>query len=103
MLTPKYGLQTKHREKFPVTRKDLDILLRHLFEKDDHDYIHERARFQDAFALCLFSNSGSRAGAVVESSSYRGTNECLYYRVCFPIYTILQEGTDSVLSILRST
>lgn len=64
-----------------MTNKDLDILLRHLFENDEHDYIHERSRFQDAFALCLFSNSGSRAGSIVESSSYRGTNECLYYKV----------------------
>ncbi|KAF7137127.1 hypothetical protein CNMCM5793_007191 [Aspergillus hiratsukae] len=79
-LTPKYGLVTKHRDKFPVTRKDLDILLRHLFEDDDHDYVHERARFQDAFSLSLFSGSGARAGAIVESSSYRGTNECLYYK-----------------------
>jgi hypothetical protein len=65
-----------------VTSRDLDILLRHLFEDDDHDYIHERARFQDAFSLSLFSGSGARAGAIVESSSYRDTNECLYYRVC---------------------
>ncbi|KAF4201971.1 hypothetical protein CNMCM8927_000885 [Aspergillus lentulus] len=79
-LTQKYGLETKHREKFPVTSRDLDILLRHLFEDDDHDYIHERARFQDAFSLSLFSGSGARAGAIVESSSYRDTNECLYYR-----------------------
>lgn len=65
-----------------MTRRDLDILLRQLFEDDGHDYIHERARFQDAFALSLFSGSGARAGAIVESSSYRDTNECLYYRVC---------------------
>ncbi|KAA8649640.1 uncharacterized protein ATNIH1004_002311 [Aspergillus tanneri] len=51
-----------------------------LFQDDDHDYIHERSRFQDAFALSLFSASGARAGAIVESSSYRNTNECLYYK-----------------------
>ncbi|KAH2126877.1 hypothetical protein KXV35_005576, partial [Aspergillus fumigatus] len=79
-LTQKYGLETKHREKFPVTSRDLDILIRRLFEDDDHDYVHERARFQDAFSLSLFSGSGARAGAIVESSSYRDTNECLYYR-----------------------
>ncbi|KAM0107297.1 hypothetical protein ACP6JB_007115 [Aspergillus fumigatus] len=79
-LTPKYGLETKHREKFHVTATDLDLLLKRLFQDDDHDYIHERARFQDAFALSLFSGSGARAGAIVESSSYRNTNECLYYK-----------------------
>jgi hypothetical protein len=65
-----------------VTARDLDLLLRHLFEEDDHDYIHERYRFQEAFALSLFSNSAARAGAIVESSAYRGSNECLYYKVC---------------------
>lgn len=80
-MTPKYGLETKHREKFHVTATDLDLLLKRLFQDDDHDYIHERARFQDAFALSLFSGSGARAGAIVESSSYRNTNECLYYKV----------------------
>jgi hypothetical protein len=81
VLTPKYGLSTQHRERFPVTKLDLDILLRHLYEKDDHDYIHERSRFQDAFGLALFASSGARAGAIVESSSYRNSNEALYYEV----------------------
>jgi hypothetical protein len=82
VLTPKYGLETKHREKFHVIATDLDLLLKRLFQDDDHDYIHEQARFQDIFALSLFSASGARAGAIVESSSYRNTNEYLYYKVC---------------------
>lgn len=32
-------------------------------------------------ALALFAGSGSRAGAIVELSSYQNTNECLYYKV----------------------
>jgi hypothetical protein len=82
VLTPKYGLPTKHREKYPVTKLDLDALLRHLYEKDWHDDVHERSRFQAAFGLALFTSSGARAGAVVESSSYRNSNEALYYEVC---------------------
>jgi hypothetical protein len=53
-LTPKYGLSTKHREKFQVTKVDLDILIKHLYENDQHDYVHERCRFQQAFGLSLF-------------------------------------------------
>ncbi|EYE97963.1 uncharacterized protein EURHEDRAFT_264469 [Aspergillus ruber CBS 135680] len=37
-------------------------------------------RVQIGSALSLFAGSGARAGAVVESSSYRNINECLYYK-----------------------
>ncbi|KAJ5639155.1 uncharacterized protein N7484_007017 [Penicillium longicatenatum] len=79
-LTKQYGLRTKPRERFPVTAKDIDYLLHYLFNRDYHDFKHERARVQTASSLSLFAGSGSRAGAVVESSSYRNSNECLYYR-----------------------
>lgn len=65
-----------------VTAKDMDILQRHLFIDDCHDYKHERARVQTGSSLALFAGSGARAGAIVESSAYRHSNECLYYRVC---------------------
>lgn len=60
---------------------DLNILIQHLYKSDAHDYVHERGRFQQAFGLSLFSSSGARAGAIVESSAYRNTNEALYYQV----------------------
>jgi hypothetical protein len=69
-----------------VTAKDMDILQGHLFVEDNHDYKHERARVQTGSSLSLFASSGARAGAVVESSAYRDSNECLYYRVRFSIY-----------------
>ncbi|CAG8151922.1 unnamed protein product [Penicillium nalgiovense] len=79
-LTVEYKLPTKPRERFLVNGKDIAYLLRHLFVDDCHDYIHERARVQTASSLSLFAGSGARAGAVVESSAYRKSNECLYYR-----------------------
>ncbi|KAL2802540.1 hypothetical protein BJX63DRAFT_414802, partial [Aspergillus granulosus] len=79
VLTPKYGLSTKHRKRYPVTNLDLNILLMHLYKKDKHDYLYKRSRFQDAFGLALFTLSGARAGAIVESSSYRNSDEALYY------------------------
>ncbi|KAI9040418.1 uncharacterized protein KD926_008241 [Aspergillus affinis] len=79
-LTPKYGLRTEPRERALVTAKDIEYLLRRLFGKDSHDYKHERARVQTGSSLSLFAGSGARAGAIVESSSYRDSNECLYYK-----------------------
>ncbi|KAF4155474.1 hypothetical protein CNMCM6069_007995 [Aspergillus lentulus] len=79
-LTKKWGLPTKPREVYLVTAKDIKYLLRRLFGDDPHDYVHERARVQTGSSLALFAGSGARAGAIVESSSYRNTNECLYYR-----------------------
>jgi hypothetical protein len=78
----RWKLPTKPRERFLVNGKDIDYLLRHLFVDDGHDYVHERVRVQTASSLSLFAGSGARAGAVVESSAYRESNECLYYRVC---------------------
>ncbi|KAJ8189548.1 hypothetical protein LV163_001835 [Aspergillus fumigatus] len=80
-LTSKYALPTEPRTRSLVTAKDIEYLLRRLFGDDTHDYVHERARVQTGSALALFAGSGSRAGAIVESSSYRNTNECLYYKV----------------------
>lgn len=82
-MTVKYRLPTKPRERFMVTAKDIHYLLRGLFGDDWHDYKHERARVQIGSALALFAGSGARAGAVVESSAYLHSNECLYYRVSF--------------------
>jgi hypothetical protein len=78
----KYKLPTKPRERFLVNGKDIDYLLRHLFVDDCYDYVHERARVQIGSSLSLFAGSGARVGAVIESSAYRKSNECLYYRVC---------------------
>ncbi|KKZ61741.1 hypothetical protein EMCG_03770 [[Emmonsia] crescens] len=78
-LTPTYNLPVKPRDKFLTTNKVINYLLRQLFEDDDHDYVHEIMRVYIGLSLTLFAGSGSRVGAVVESSAYRGTNECLYY------------------------
>ncbi|KAJ9483843.1 hypothetical protein VN97_g9548 [Penicillium thymicola] len=79
-LTVRYKLPTKPRERFLVNGKDIDYLLRHLFVDDHHDYVHERVRMQTGSSLSLFAGSGARAGAIIESSAYRKSNECLYYR-----------------------
>lgn len=64
-----------------VTAKDIEYLICCLFGNDNHDYMHEQARAQIGSSLSLFAGSGARAGAIVESSSYRESNEALYYRV----------------------
>ncbi|KFY20825.1 hypothetical protein V491_03396, partial [Pseudogymnoascus sp. VKM F-3775] len=79
-LIQKYDLYTKKHDKFLVTEKDLEILMTHLWCSDDHNYLHERYRVQLSFGLICFSKTGARAGAIVESSLYRGTNEAIAYK-----------------------
>ena len=64
-----------------MTARDLDLFLRYLFEKDSYNYIHKCYRFQEVFAFLLFSNSDTRAGAIVESNIYWDSNKNLYYKI----------------------
>ena len=53
-----------------MTARDLDLFFRYLFKKDSYNCIYKCYRFQEVFALLLFSNSDTRAGAIVESNIY---------------------------------
>ena len=89
-----------------VAAKDIGYLLHHLFENDDHNYLHEQMRVQIGSALSLFAGSGAWAGAVVELSSYCNTNECLFYKVGpnqSPLYTLHANSFILLLSTLPST
>ncbi|RDL31538.1 Uncharacterized protein BP5553_09747 [Venustampulla echinocandica] len=81
-LRQKLNLSTKKRDKYLVTQKDLTRLLEYLWCSDDHEYLHERLRVQLTFCLIIFAACGARAGAIVESSSYKGSNEALTYKDC---------------------
>lgn len=88
-LTPNIILLCSTERNSQLQIKTLtSYLLQHLFEEDDHDYPHELMRIYCAFTLSLFSALEARAGAVVEASSYPGSNESLYYWVS---PTILQQ------------
>ena len=89
-----------------MTAKDIGYLLCHLFENDDHNYLHEQMRVQIGSTLSLFTGSGAQAGAVVELSSYCNSNECLFYKVCpnqSPLYTLHANSFVLILSTLLST
>ena len=89
-----------------VTAKDISYLLCHLFKNDDHNYLHEQMRVQIGSVLSLFAGSGAQAGAVIESSSYHNTNECLFYKVGpnqSPLYTLHVNSFVLLLSTLPST
>ncbi|OBT76035.1 hypothetical protein VF21_03576, partial [Pseudogymnoascus sp. 05NY08] len=81
-LQQQYNLSTKKWDKYLVTFKDLTRLMTHLWCSHDHEYLHERYRVQLSFILIVFASCGARAGAIVESSSYRGTNQALTYKDC---------------------
>ncbi|KAI9730600.1 MAG: hypothetical protein M1835_003565, partial [Candelina submexicana] len=68
------------RKKVLTTDYDFAVLLEQLWKYDDHDYLHERYRVQLNFILLLFTATGARAGAIVESNSYRHSNHALMYK-----------------------
>lgn len=59
---------------------DLHHLLKYLWTRDTHVYAVERQRIQQALITLLIALTTVRPGAIVESSSYRGSNEALLYR-----------------------
>lgn len=69
------------RPKYIVTYKDILIFIEYLWTSDDHHFLHDRHWVDLCYEFCVFGSSGARAGGMVESSSYRGTNEAVTYRV----------------------
>ena len=59
---------------------DLYHLLIFLWTRDTHVYPVERQRVQQALITLLIALTTVRQGAIIESSSYYGTNEALLYR-----------------------
>lgn len=63
-----------------INADDLHHLLEYLWTRDTHIYPVERQRVQQALITLLIALTTVRPGAIVESSSYYGTNEALLYR-----------------------
>lgn len=55
------------------------ILLHHLLVEDNTVFAHERYRVQLHFIMLIMAYTSSRAGALVESTAYKGTNQGLIY------------------------
>ncbi|KAH8603015.1 hypothetical protein B0O99DRAFT_18106 [Bisporella sp. PMI_857] len=68
------------RPKPIATSKDLILLLEQLWIKDTFRYPNERYRVQLTIYLHLLAYTASRPGAIIVSSAYRGTNECILYQ-----------------------
>jgi len=75
------GLATVRREKAMADALDVAWLLTYLWYYDKHEFRHPRVRTQLGFILQLIIYTGSRPGAIVESSAYRGSNEAMCYKV----------------------
>ena len=75
------GLRDARLDKNLVNAADVEVLLRHLWTEDDFRYGCERYRVQLALMLHIMTGTGSRPGALVESSAYKNTNEGLKYKV----------------------
>ncbi len=72
-------LETKEREKHFLSARDFDIMASGIFADVD-GFRTSRMMIQVLHALLLQSLSSERPGAIVESSSRRGSNQALLWR-----------------------
>ena len=77
-LTPTYGLDSSEKEKHAMYVQDLYAVL-HALWVDDTKALHGRIRVQLSLILLLSGATSTRPGALVESSSARGSNKALSY------------------------
>lgn len=75
-----FKLDPTSTSKESINVDDLHHLLKFLWTWDTHVYPVERQRVQQALITLLIALTTVRPGAIVESSSYYGTNEALLYR-----------------------
>lgn len=75
-----FKLDPTSTPKESINVDDLHHLLKFLWTRDTHVYPVERQRVQQALITLLIALTTVRPGAIVESSSYCGTNEALLYR-----------------------
>lgn len=78
-LAAEYCLDLSERPKPILTVDDLFQILHYHWASDTDTYPIERQRVQQAFLMLLLVYTASRPGAIIESSSYAGTNEALRY------------------------
>ncbi|CAG8975982.1 hypothetical protein HYALB_00011537 [Hymenoscyphus albidus] len=74
------GLTLVRRQKYLADQLDVTALLQFLWCFDTYQFSHPRERLQLSFILLLIIYTGSRAGAIVESSAYTGSYEALCYK-----------------------
>ncbi|KAK0198412.1 hypothetical protein F5146DRAFT_1019548 [Armillaria mellea] len=72
-------LETKERDKHFLSARDFDIMASGIFQ-DVNGFRTSRMMIQVLHALLLQSLSSERPGAIVESTSRRGSNEALLWR-----------------------
>ena len=77
-LTPTYKLDTSEKEKQAMYVQDLYAVL-HALWVDDTKALHGRIRVQLSLILLLSGATATRPGALIESSSARGSNKALSY------------------------
>ncbi|KAI9855621.1 MAG: hypothetical protein M1824_005948 [Vezdaea acicularis] len=80
-IVERYGLSTVRQRPLDVLSSlDLFKLLHYHWCFDDNVFLHERYRIQQPLITQLLVYAVGRPGAIVESSSYRGTNEVIKYK-----------------------
>ena len=79
-LIPEFGLNETVRFKGNVSSDDVLAILHYHWALCDDFYPDERQRLQHAGMILFCASTTARAGTVVESSGYHGTNEAVQYR-----------------------
>lgn len=74
-------LASVYKPDYQLTIEDVRIILQFLWCRDDRVFADERYRIQMALLILVLAYSGARPDAFVESTSQRGTNEYLLYKV----------------------
>ena len=87
---PTYGLDSSEKEKRAMYVQDLYAVL-HALWVDDTKALHGRIRVQLSLILLLSGATSTRPGALVESSSTRGSNKALLYKyiTIIKVYNII--------------
>ncbi|KAL2036378.1 hypothetical protein N7G274_010911 [Stereocaulon virgatum] len=78
-LRRKFGPSTTCRTRHFMTVNHFVILIKHMWQKDWHQYRHGRILVQDHAAYMLFIYSSARVGEYFESNMRRGSGRGLLY------------------------
>ena len=78
-LIPNYELESTTRFRATANADDILRILHHYWTQCDDWYSSERQRVQHAIMIVFCASTTARAGTVIESSGYYGTNDALQY------------------------
>ena len=104
-MKQRYCLRNTPEDKPVMEMRDMHRILHHHWAVSSKAFTHERYRIQIALLILLIAYTTSRPGALVESSSYRNSNQALLYKhVCLVLIRNPDDNEEHILVLeLEST